>query len=317
MADDVAHSVDLYLKTQKDGPFLGILPYVPGKGVHDERKAIIKERGAKWTPNPRYVEEPRVDRLHTHPCEARGWWAAPSRAVLVELLQLRPGAGLGTRSLWLPCGLGPLGASMLLRRCVDEKKTEDVADALSRKKRAPSLAEKEREERSRLDIPDDSEAEIAELQELGIVYSRALMERARRYTSKSTGTTLGPRSGISDAARMLRGVRLAIVTVEEVKQCAQHEEQLADAALSSELVQEEQGEEDVYKIVKRQRVASTDDDDGPEDPLDTTAPFFDVPPVDTVTCEECGESVNLQFMACACAYSVWERAADGSLSRLG
>ena len=313
MADDVAHSVDVYLKTHTDGPFLGMLRYEKGRGVHDERKAIIKERGARWTPNPRYVEgQPR---RQDGAIEVRGWWAAPSRAVLVELLQLKPGAGLGTKSLWMPCGLGALGASMLLRRCVEEKRMEDAADALSRKKREPSLADKEREERSRLDIPDDSEEEIAELQQLGVVYSSALMERARRFTSQSTGSTFGPRSGISDAARMLRGVRLGIVTVEEAKECAQHEDLLTDVAPSSEQVQEE---EDMYKIAKRQRVASTDDgyDHCLGASLDTTAPFYDAPPVDTVTCEECDEPVDLQFMACACAYSEWERAADGSLSRL-
>lgn len=313
MALEITHTIETYLRVGGKGPFLGELPYEKARRVHDERKAAIKERGAKWTPNPEYVEGARGG--------TRGWWAAPNRHVLLELLKLKPGDGMGTTPLWLPCGVGPMGAVLMLKLCMDEKVAEEAADAQARKKREPSLEDKEREERSRLDIPNDSAADVAALLELGIVHSRELMERARRYASDATGSSLGPRSGISDAARLLRGVRLGIVTVEEARECRRVEEAPANvgagapldevrAAVSAPLA-------DPYRVVKRRKLQS--DNDAPacdefDEGLVCGLRHGDLPP-DTVTCEQCDEQVNLQFMACACPYSEWEFTGDELLMR--
>lgn len=314
MALELANSVDMYLKAGNKGPFLGDLPYEKGRGVHEERKAAIKERGAKWVPNPEYVEGTKG--------VTRGWWAAPDRNVLLELLKLKPGDGMGSKALWLPRNIGPMGAALMLKQCTSEKAVADAADAQSRKRKEPSLADKEREERSRLSIPDDSPAEIAALLELGIVHSSELMERARRYASVDSGFSLGPRSGISDAARLLRGIKLGIVTVEEAKECRQTEEASVgvdvSALFESDEAEAKQTQEDLYKVVVKRRKTHLDDEEELGevfDPGEIVGPSYADDILDAVTCERCAEQVSLQFMACGCAYSVWAFSEDGALVR--
>ena len=59
--------------------------------------------------------------------------------------------------------------------------------------------------RRELGIPDDAPEDVARLQELGI---------GAAQVSKSTSLPeLGPRSGLSDAARLLRGLRLQVPVI--------------------------------------------------------------------------------------------------------
>ena len=323
MALELTNSVEVYLKANPDGPFMGSIPFEKGQGVHEGRKEAIKDHGARWTPNPDFVEVPRSGPKYYKsvlPAAVRGWWTAPNRRVLVELLKLKPGEGMGSKALWIPRGLCPLGAAIMLKRCVEDQNKQEEGDAKARTKREPSLADKEREKRSRLNIPEDTEAEIAELCEHGIGYSSELMERARCYVSTSTAFTLGPRSGISDAARVLRGIRLCVVTVEEAKECARQKERLVSEPPPQVVDQDSAPEEvDLYKVVKKRRVEAEDGDTKlVTDMFDegvVVAYIYDGTHDDTVKCEQCKALVSLQFMECGCAYSVWEHTGDASLLR--
>ena len=80
----------------------------------------------------------------------------------------------------------------------------------AKKKQGPSQSQVEDQTRKDLSIPDDSPEDLAELAKHGI--TPAMSTDSARWQS------FGPRSGISDARRMLRAMRLKICTAEDIVQ---------------------------------------------------------------------------------------------------
>jgi hypothetical protein len=330
-AEDLAHRVGQYLT--QGAPYRGVIPYVGPPAVHAARKEAVKECGAKWCPNPEFVEGVRG-----RGGPVRGWWTASHARILVELLELKrlESFPAGGKTLWQPLGLCERGAALLHKRCVDEKQRQDAQEEHERTKRKPTAEQQEREERTRLGIPEDYAEDVAALQALGIEYSRALVQRIRRVVWPSSGLSLGPRSGISDAARLLRGVRLNILIAQEIS--------CYDGGSGSGAVPGAGAGEDSIKRprrsdVKRKRqftpAAVATDSKEARDGTSDTSEVPDVPEPTTpsllaeqvcspflqeaspcVRCDKCGDPVWIQFMECACPYSKWGIGPNGALSMI-
>jgi len=299
-------------------PYFGHIPRY-GKGsnrdgtgdsraVYDERKELAKAAGVAWKRNPDYKEDmgrhSGVDmRPFMAPTERvdMGWHVAPTEHALCQLVC---SPLFCEWPIWVPNDIGMQNmavAEVVLKR---RKAEAEEKDAAMRKSREPSEAETEQNKRRVLGIPDCTESEKAELLAHGIVHSKELMEATHTYELKESSAvrSLGPRSNISDAARLLRGLQLGLVSKKDVQDGLQkyrgeehvetRKRQRVDAPL--------EGSTTLCTIsgrtcVPRQEIA--DDHDAMPESYPCTLLPIERPPEE---CLRCGAKVWKQFMECSC-----------------
>lgn len=154
-------------------------PWIGKSGFSE--KDTVKECGAKWS-----KEEKK--------------WKATSKDVLVKLLK---------SGVWLADSISPAIARCIVEIADKEKRDEEVKNKAEAEK-----LKKEREERtirqqaSLIHIPPDEEDVVKELFSHGITADMIL--------GTSKWSFLGPHGDISEANRLRRGLRLKIVTPDQV-----------------------------------------------------------------------------------------------------
>ena len=146
-------------------------PRYLGRSPYQSIQAV-KKAGAKWDP-------------------AKKKWYAPNKDVLVELLETKK---------WTPDCLasGDQMLAMLLRQQDEERKAAHAEEFAARKRTAPTEAQSEAYIIKWLGIPKSTDAEIQALAPWKI--SPELLELS------SKEPRLGPRSGLSNAARLFMGL---------------------------------------------------------------------------------------------------------------
>ena len=191
-SNDESHAV-LYLQEGKRvGRYGGRSSY--------EHKTQLRDLGAKW-----HAESKQ--------------WVAHSTDILLAIARAGANASDGASSakkdacflLWKPTAFTSVNNAiytLLVRRAAEENKSrfapsskDNVVDAELERERVNAHLRRE------LCIPKDSEAELRMVD--------SSVEKWMVAASAGIGK-LGPRSGLSDAARLLRGVRLGIITWSEL-----------------------------------------------------------------------------------------------------
>lgn len=131
-------------------------------------------------------------------------WRAPDEPTLIALI---------SNGKWRPAGhdsrFGGEVVRYIRRRDQAAELAEQQKREAARKSKEPSQAQKARTARSDLMISPDETHLLAEALEHGV--DQALV------TSTGAFAHLGPRSGISDASRLFRGIRFGLVTWESLK----------------------------------------------------------------------------------------------------
>lgn len=150
------------------------------KGVsHFRNKDKVKQLGARW-----------VDKT----------WAAKSEEALLALAD---------SGVWHPVGL-PMEANVAIVAIINKMRLDrEAAETALRKVRAgPTEEEKKASKLKEFGQPHDEPACVEKLAALGVTPEITL--------SSGEMAWLGPRSGISNAERLLRGLRFNLVTVEDL-----------------------------------------------------------------------------------------------------
>lgn len=164
-------------------------------------KAAVKEAGATWRPNPEKQKGVRDGR-------PGGWWVAKDEAVLLDLLQL-PAV---PHRLWTPIAFNDTAVSALRSLLFARKQAAEEADREAR--RAKPKAESDKQVRQWLGIGDDTDAQIMLLSDaLGV----PMVEVPPIVAKAIPWMKLGPRSGMSDAQRLLRGLHLGLLCPTEAR----------------------------------------------------------------------------------------------------
>jgi len=180
-----------------------LLRGTPYKGSSDfEDKDQIKDIGASWLRN-----EFKQD---GEPKRVNGWWVASNELQLDNLLS----APLNKKNqrVWRPYDV-PVDEIESIVRLVHEFNgnvlmSERLAKGSDKAKETARVeARLLRQQKS--GIPEETEANKTELRFMGVQFD----EEMSRISSSSP--SLGPHCGISPAARLLRGIRLRLVTVAE------------------------------------------------------------------------------------------------------
>ena len=191
----------------RGAPFLGDSDY--------DSKETIKEAGARWVPNP---AKQRGARDGVTP----GWWSAYDERTLEALLAL-PKVAKTRRdgNEWQAPAWKPFD-------CPGKNAAEGVAELLNEfsiytkvrdgeEREALQRAQTRREEalRARDALAGAGGDDPADVAALRAEYDVEWAEELRRAADRAT--VLGPTSGISSVARVLRGLRLEIVFKEQVR----------------------------------------------------------------------------------------------------
>ena len=147
-----------------------------------ENRGAVKRLGARWKP-----EEKK--------------WAAIDERMLLSLIE---------EGLWKPCGHNTAFSLALMNKIRRNEKVSGEMEMRRRALEAESLKTKpvERDDdavlRRELRVPED------EPENLAIALLHGMDSSKVRLTAKFRN--LGPRSGISDVARLIRGVDLGVTT---------------------------------------------------------------------------------------------------------
>ena len=208
-----SHIVDAWVKEQKAKPSYNpkvrdiCLNYLtrgpPFLGISDwKHKDQVKAAGSIWVTNPERSSP-------------KGWWAAKTVENLILLLQLTDDG----EGVWTP--MAPISSELVLSY---KKRTTPVIvqEEAPKQLDPPTLhtATSARKARALLEqqrVVDSGVGEdtAEEKEMLSGLYSIEWTDRMRDLAS--TVLQLGPQCGLSSVARVLRGLRLRIVTSEQVK----------------------------------------------------------------------------------------------------
>jgi len=164
-------------------------------------EAILKA-GAPWAGESKFADKETVKRLGARWDSEKKKWAARDEIVLRALIE---------SGAWLPCGVGSDVAQAMV--ALVHKRDASAADQLIRER---AEAQKEQNKgksvmdvRKELQIPEDEPEMLQLAAEHGV--------DAATVTKSGLWTFLGPRSGISDARRLVRGVvRLELASWQQV-----------------------------------------------------------------------------------------------------
>lgn len=191
----------------RGAPFLGDSDY--------DSKETIKEAGGRWVPNP---AKQRGAKDGVMP----GWWSAYDERALEALLALpkvtktRRDGGEWQAPAWFPFDCPGKNAADGVAELLNEfsiytkVRDEEEREAL---KRAQARREEALRSRDALaGAGGDDPTDVAALQ---AEYDIEWTEELRRAADRAV--VLGPTSGISSVARVLRGLRLEIVFKEQVR----------------------------------------------------------------------------------------------------
>ena len=201
----------------------------PYKGVSAfESKDALKELHAVWAPNPL---KNRADGVRDG--LVGGWWSAPDESVLLEILEIELSSDRRGQRVWRPAEYSdasdawvdapPVGfwkpldvPEESVRRILElicefrsNQKMEDASlaraaatDRAAAAARAAAVASKD------VAVLDDNASDVSQLERMGVRWSRKIASEVSRRSD------FGPSSGLSDAIRALRALKLKIVTVE-------------------------------------------------------------------------------------------------------
>lgn len=176
-------------------------PYKGTSGFDD--KEAVKELGATWLANPLKIKGER-DGI------TGGWWVAGNEIGLAKLI----GAPLSKKKkknrIWTPLDVPADEVDAVARLIHEFEGSCKMKDRLDREERTASEAARALATAARhlqAGIPPDEEPSREALRALGVEYDDAMGRAA------SAAPALGPHVGISPANRLLRGIRLTIVSV--------------------------------------------------------------------------------------------------------
>ncbi len=191
-----------------DPPFRGIIPLAPRgkpKDGYQKRKEAAKSEGVRWLANKDYKEEDGWE-------VPRGWFVCESFDMVIAVLKQEP---IDSLPVWIPDGVSTSNLPELLDALKKKRDVTEKADAASRKRHEPSEADQERDIIERLGIPPDAPDEISALLQKGVhAWDADHIKGAKRYIPPGNGVSLGPRSGLSTAGRLLRGFEMELVAVD-------------------------------------------------------------------------------------------------------
>lgn len=198
----------------------------PYKGVSAfESKDALKELHAVWAPNPL---KNRADGVRDG--LVGGWWSAPDESVLLDILEIelssekrndgakdhdaysdawRDAPPVG---FWQPLEVPEESVRRILELICEfrsNQKMEDASlaraaatDRAAAAARAAAVASKD------VAVLDDNASDVSQLEKLGVRWTRKIASEVSRRSD------FGPSSGLSDAIRALRAIKLKIVTVD-------------------------------------------------------------------------------------------------------
>ena len=198
----------------------------PYKGVSAfESKDALKELHAVWAPNPL---KNRADGVRDG--LVGGWWSAPDESVLLDILEIelssekrndgakdhdaysdawRDAPPVG---FWQPLEVPEESVRRILELICEfrsNQKMEDASlaraaatDRAAAAARAAAVASKD------VAVLDDNASDVSQLERMGVRWSRKIASEVSRRSD------YGPSSGLSDAIRALRAIKLKLVSVD-------------------------------------------------------------------------------------------------------
>ena len=172
----------------------------PFKGDSDfAHKNLVRETGASFFRNPLKVHGARDG-------QPSGWWVAKDERTLLALLSL-PADTTTQQAVWRPLHLDPAAVGALRNEIADRIALEEAAYRAARV--AQPKAQSFKQDRQWLGIEDDTDSQIMVLAER----LELLMDQVPPIVEASTRWDfLGPRSGMTDAERLLRGLNMKLIT---------------------------------------------------------------------------------------------------------
>ena len=210
---------------------------------------IIKKAGGKWTPQKKQ-------------------WRAPDIAVLKALIET---------GRWRPSGAD----SMMVLRAIEtqhvlaEEKEREAREAMEAKKAASALTPEQllAKQRKEAGIPDDTPEQLKDLLD-NYQITQEMLKVAFSWGS------LGPKSGRSDALRVLCALRLNILTKEEVW-CGEQNEDLCtrNARRMKEERMEREAQAKRDGTIQRKKMVAPKVS-APSQAIEPVAPVAPVAPVD-------------------------------------
>ncbi len=250
---------------------------------HFKNKDAVKRAGGRWH------------------AETKQWKAIDEDGLL----------SLIDSGVWMPLGLAPkealaVRAVIKQRDALESKLKEDQQAAARRKPDGPTEQQILDSARRDLHVPDDDAKELEEVANHGIT--------PEIVTQSARWAMLGPRSGISDVRRLLRGIRFEIVNYDDIvsgKAALYMRGDLKKARTTGEqggkagVKRKEASSTKVAHKQKKQRV-----DAEPAKPCAAQPASKAVEYKYTVRCSDCRRVVDsrLQFVECGCQGIIeWSR----------
>ena len=179
-----------------------------GESDFDAKDAVKATDAAHWCANPLKQRGVR-DGL------AAGWWSAHTEEELKTLIGMpRDGCDGRKRRVWRGLDVPDESHVAILTLLAEfegyEHREQLKRNALATVARAAAATRSEALANSSLFVPPDDDAELAQLRGLGVEWSVDMAAQSGR------ANCLGPKSGLSCAARTLRGLRLELIAVEAI-----------------------------------------------------------------------------------------------------
>ena len=275
LSSETRAEVEAYLSG--GGPFFGESRY--------EDVKTVKALGGKWNPTKKS-------------------WFAKDTEVLVALIQSQK---------WRPRSPAR-PKDIVVFVCEAERVEREAKHAAAAKVAAasaarpkPSAAQLESQLVQWLGIKKNSDAELQKLQTLHGL-SVVEVDASARFLQ------LGPRSGLSNAARLLMGLERGILTANDAKRLAAEEKAEAKATPTAPKKRR------VTVPIGPAPVCAPEDDffDGSlavEDKMSANHHLIHYPPPkwSVTRCRECFKIVSDQFLDCACHGTVWRSCETGAV----
>lgn len=215
--------------------------------------------------------------------------------------------------VWLPVGFTAkeaLAVRAIIRQrdAVEAKRIHDQEVAARRKPDGPTEQQLLDTARRDLCVPDDDPKELEEVGKHGVT--------PEMVTDTARWAMLGPRSGISDVSRLLRGIRFGIVNYADIFSGKAARDMRGDVKKPKTTGEQggrgktgvKRGEQDSIGGAHKQKKQRVDV--APAKPCAPTPVRKVVEYRYTVTCRDCGRVVDsrLQFVECGCPGIVeWSR----------